>query len=121
MAVGFGNIPTGQTYYMVPGYVGLNQNFEALSAFSGTILSLYAKTAVAPGIGNTYVFTVYVGPPISMIATDITCTIAGSATTCSDISHTASISAGQAWSLQIVTSASAAGTLQSTASVGTRY
>jgi hypothetical protein len=118
----FATVPANVTYYTPPGGLGVNQNTAALSSFAGTFSNLYIRTADSPGTGNTYVFTLYVGAPVSMSATSVTCTISGaSATTCNDATHTAAITAGQAWAIQVVTSTSATATAQSMASIGITY
>jgi hypothetical protein len=81
-----------------------------LAPFSGTLKNLYFSVVVAPGAGNTDTLTVYVGTFGSLTATGITCTISNTATACNDTTHTAAITAGQAFSVQIVTSATATAT-----------
>lgn len=119
----FGSIAANLTDYTgvgAPG--GTNQNSETIVSFSGSLSALYVKTGGAAGAGQSYTFTLYAGTPGGMTATSITCVISGaSATTCSDLSHTAPIAAGQAFALQVVTSASAAATGVSTASIGAHF
>ena len=56
-------------------------------------------TAVAPGTGQTFTATLFVGPPLTLTATAVTCVIADTATTCSDTTQfDALITPGQyAW------------------------
>lgn len=74
---------------------------------AGTVTDLYVRASSAPGSGQSFAATAYVGGS----ASDITATISGgSATTASDTTHTASVSAGELVSVQLVASS---GTAQS--------
>jgi hypothetical protein len=104
----FGGVPANTTYYTAPNAVaGINQNNESISSVSGVFSNLYVHVAAAPGTGNTDTFTLYIGNPTQMTATSVTCTISGSANSCSDTTDSALITAGQAWAVQVVTSANA--------------
>lgn len=116
----FTNIPSNSTYYITPGGAGVNQNYQSLIMASGTISNLSVHVAAAPGSGQTDTFTVYVGTRNSMTSTPITCTISNTDTSCSDLTNSASITSSQAWAIQVVTSASATNTAQSSAGVAFR-
>ena len=99
------------TQYGMTGSVNTSQAASAIATFNGTLKNLYVYTANAPASGQTFTFTIYVGTPGSMTATGITCQITSAATNpCSNLTNSASITAGQAWSLQIVTSATSGAT-----------
>lgn len=99
-------------------YMGICCNFNGSAlenvpvALSGSFKNLYVVVANAPGVGQTYTFTLYTGTgqgTAGLAASTLTCQISGgSATTCNDTTHTVSISAGQVWILQVVSSAGAA-------------
>lgn len=104
------SVATNTTSFIVPGGNGANQNFSAFAPRTGTFKNMYFKTANAPGAGQTFIFTLFV----NTTATSVTCTISGTTTpgTCSDLADTAAITAGQPWTIQIITSASSAATAQ---------
>jgi hypothetical protein len=77
--------------------------FAELMPMSGTLSNLYVKLSAAPGTGNSVQVTVYVNSS----STAITTTISNTNTTGNDLTHSASISAGQACDIQLVASASA--------------
>ena len=107
------SVPQNTTDYGMTGVINITQATSAIATFSGTLKNLYVYTANAPASGQTFTFTIYVGTPGSMTATGITCQITSAATNpCSDLTHSASITAGQSWSLQIVTSATSGATGQ---------
>ena len=106
-------IAANVTDYDVPGGLSANQNVGALSPRNGVLSNFYARVAVAPGAGQTVTYTLYVGTPAAMSATSVTCQISGaSSTICNDTTHSATITAGQAWAVQVVTSSSASSTGQ---------
>lgn len=75
---------------------------------SGLFSGLSINATNAPGAGHTYTFTLTI-----VGATPITCTISGaSQTSCVDNTHTAYITAGQGYELQIVADAAAAAAAQ---------
>lgn len=75
--------------------------------FGGTMSNLYVQLAVAPGAGTSRTFTV----KIAGSNTSITCTIADTATTCNDLTHSASFNAGD----QIIMDATLSGAVVTTA------
>lgn len=113
------SVPANTSYFTVPGSGGANQNYEAMAPTGGSLSNLQVHVANAPGTGNSDTITLYVGAPTSMTATGITCTVAGASNSCSDTAHTAAIAAGEAWAVQVTTSASAPATGAS--SVGVLY
>ena len=100
--------PKFPTYFLVGPSINTS-SFGALaeqfvsqtSAVSGTFKNLYITipTAAGPGsLGTTSTYTWRVNG----ISTGITCTIIAPALTCSDLTHTAPIVAGQSYDLQTV-------------------
>lgn len=79
---------------------------------AGTYANLNLVATAAPTGVQTLIATVYKCSPAisSCAATAITCTITGSATTCSDTAHSFAYSAGDGIALQVVSSATAATT-----------
>ncbi len=73
--------------------------FQGSSA-AGSYKNLYVEVVTAPGAGTSYAFTVMV----NAAATALTCTISGTATSCSDTTHTGAVTAGQTVSLRSVPS-----------------
>ena len=83
---------------------------QAISPIGGTLKNLTVNVVTAPGVGQTVVATVYVGAFGAPSATALTCSIGGTNTSCVDLTHSAAVSAGNVYSVQIVTSAAAAST-----------
>ena len=79
----------GETFY---------QDVQTLFPTAGTLKKLYVELEAAPGAGNSFIFTVL---DSTATATDVTCTIANTATTCNDVSHTQAILAGERYNLGI--------------------
>lgn len=110
-----GTIAAGATSYLLTG-IGAPQATTVAaptSPLDGTFTRMYLNVQTAPGAAQTYTATLYVGTYGSgtLSATSITCTISGAvATSCNDNAHTAAITAGQAYAIQVVASAGAAGT-----------
>ena len=75
-------------------------------AISGTFKNFGCVAATAPGSGQSVTCTLRVNGS----SASVTCTISNSATSCTDVTHTATISAGQAGDYQIVTSNGASAT-----------
>lgn len=76
-----------------------------LAATALTLKGLTYTTVNTPAAGQTFTVTVLVGPVGSETATLITCQISSPATSCSDLTDTAPIAAGQRWVIRVVTSA----------------
>jgi hypothetical protein len=75
-------------------------------AMGGTFKNLGCVVANAPGTGQSDICSLRVdGGP-----TSVTCTISNSSTSCTDITHTASILAGHSGDYQVVTSSGATAT-----------
>jgi hypothetical protein len=113
----FGSTVAGATAYAAIGGTGANQNIQIPISQGGTISTLYVHVAVAPDAGKSFVLTLYVGAAAAMTATSVTCTVAAGTQDCSDLTHTASITAGQFWAIQIVNGSSSVGTGTSSFSV----
>lgn len=109
------------TLYTAPGGVGTTQNFEGIMALTGTLSNLSVQLATAPGVGQNAVVTLYTGTPKTMTASTVTCTISDANTSCSDLTHSVSVAARDAYSVQIVWSAGAAAPAQSSTSVQAKY
>jgi hypothetical protein len=98
---------SGATDYFVT-YMNIAEvNGQAIGAVPGTFKNLYININVAPSGSQTDIFTLRVNGA----DTAVTCTITGTATSCNDTTHTATITAGQNWSIKVVGSGSAAATL----------
>jgi hypothetical protein len=94
----------GTTYISVGGSTNNSNALETVVqtpvSATGTASTLYARVALAPGSGNSYVFTFRDNGS----DTSLTCTISGaSATSCSDTTDTASVTAGDLVDYSIVT------------------
>jgi hypothetical protein len=80
-------------------YGVLAEQFVAqTSAVSGTFKNLYVTQPLTVAPGGTGIYTWRVNG----VSTGITCTIVAPAVTCSDLTHTAAITAGQSYDLQTV-------------------
>lgn len=91
------------------GQCNVTQTNVSLTAPFGTTLSnLSFNSLVAPGAGNSYTLTIYTGAYGALAASTVTCQIVNTSTSCSDTTHSVTLTAGQSWSLQLVTSVSAA-------------
>lgn len=75
-------------------------NTQYVAVLPGAFLNLQVISA-APATGQTITVAMFVNGSASAV----TCTITGPATTCSDTTHTASITAGQTYTLRAITSA----------------
>ncbi len=93
-------------YYQCSGASSPSSNNYAAVPFSGTFLNFYANLNAAPGSGNSATFTLYVNGA----ATGLTVTISNASTSGSDLSHSASVTAGQTCEVQVVFSTSATST-----------
>lgn len=99
----------GQTNFFVTLGGSLEGAVQGIETTSRTISNLYISQGPAPGTGNSAVYTLRVNGA----DTAVTCTISNTASTCNDTTHSASITAGQTWSIKSVQSASAASTIPS--------
>jgi hypothetical protein len=86
----------GSTYYSPVqavsnnGATGTEADNQQPCPTTGTIKNLYAKVAVAPGVGNTYIYMLRKNGA----DTTLTCTIAGAATTANDVANSVAVVAG---------------------------
>lgn len=71
---------------------------------TGTFRNMYINVSTAPVGVQTVIATLRVNGS----DTAVTCTITGAATSCSDTSNSAAVTAGQLWSIKVVYSATAA-------------
>lgn len=78
----------------------------ALSGITGTFKKLYVQVGTVPGGSETQTLTLNVNGS----DTSITCTISAAAGSCNDTAHTAAITAGQLYSVKVVSSGGAATT-----------
>ncbi len=69
---------------------------EVTVPVASTLKNLSCSDSAAPGTSNSDAFTVRTASALggTMAATSVTCTISGSATNCSDATHTLSLAAG---------------------------
>lgn len=95
-------VTAGATLYMFPGAVVTGCTTASSAAivpvsFSGTVRNLEVFYATPPGTGQTDTFTLLKCPGLaSCTATTLTCSISGTTapSTCSDLTHIASVSQG---------------------------
>jgi hypothetical protein len=80
---------------------------------AGSISNLQVSVITAPGSGNSWTITVRKAGA----DTAVTCTISGSATTCSDTSHSVSFTEGQLVSIETTPASTPTGTSLMTYSV----
>ena len=97
------------TYYMGYQTSTTENTSNWITPRAGTFRNLYASVNVAPGTGQTFTVTLRVNG--ASPASGPTCTISAAATTCNDLTHTATITAGQPYDLLFVTSTTAAATV----------
>jgi hypothetical protein len=98
-----GNLTANSTQYFSNTISSFESLIRQVVAAGGTFTKFYVSLQAAPGAGQSYTFTLRVNGS----DTDVTCTIADSATSASDLTHTAAITAGQSWSLKSVSSTTA--------------
>lgn len=113
-----GTIAAGTTSAFLYQSVGASSGAGVSGIFplSGTIKNFYAGVTTAPGAGQTFTMTVLVGTLGSPSASALTCTMSNT-TTCNDTTHSVTVTAGQAYSFQIVASGSATSTAGVTAAI----
>ena len=97
------------TYYMGYQTSTTENTSNWITPRAGTFRNLYASVNIAPGTGQTFTVTLRVNG--ASPASGPTCTISAAATTCNDLTHTATITAGQPYDLLFVTSTTAAATV----------
>ncbi len=92
------NSATG--YYAVYGDTATTSITRASTTFptNGTVDKFYVALSGTPGTGTSYDFTVFKNG----VTTGITCQVANTATTCNDPTNTASFSAGDSITIQVV-------------------
>jgi hypothetical protein len=73
---------------------------------SGTFMNFGCVVANAPGSGQSVACTLRV----NRVSESVSCTISNTATSCTDLTHTAAITAGQSGDYQVVTSGGATAT-----------
>jgi hypothetical protein len=98
-AAAFETFPvSGTTMYMVTNSSTVEQEIAHISAVSGTFKNLFVtEFGLAPsGASITYTWR------INGVSTGITCTIVSPAVSCSDLTHSVAIVAGQSYDLQTV-------------------
>lgn len=109
---GGANLAAGSTTYVLPGAsatASIN-DAAAIAPIVGTARNMRVRVQTAPGVGETYIVTLNKGAAGAIAATSLTCTISGTDKTCSDLTNTASLAAGNQWNATIVASGGAAGT-----------
>jgi hypothetical protein len=82
----------------IPGGSAAEQQSSPLSAVSGTFKNLFINEFGIPLSGTSFVYTWR----INGVSTGITCTIVSPAVSCSDLTHSAPILAGQYYDLQVI-------------------
>lgn len=81
-----------------------------LAPVNGTLKNLYIYSTNTPNSGQTFTFTVASGTAGSTATGAITCQITNGNHTCNDTTHTISLTAGQQYNVQLVTSATSGNT-----------
>lgn len=104
------SLAASSTTYCSTSGCNASQAEAALSTATGSITNLYFSVGAAPGGGQTATITLLTGSYGLLIPTSVTCSITGSATSCSDTTHIATITAGQSWAIQVVMSSGAVST-----------
>lgn len=106
---GLGTANTQNVYFSIggnglSGFGGIGNNPVALFPFAVTIKNLYCATAVSPGTGHSWALTLQ-----NPTGTDsaLTCTISDTNTSCSDSTHSVSVSAGAQIQMHSLTSGTA--------------
>jgi hypothetical protein len=103
-------IPQNSTNYFITAANGTENLVYGIAPCDGIFRNLYMVQNTAPGAAQTTTYTLRVNAG----DTSVTCQIAGAAaTSASDLTHFATITAGQSWSIKIVQSATAANTIPS--------
>lgn len=98
------------TDYYVPGTSGGSTNISGLVPRNGTFTNLYVAVVDGPASGQTYTYTLMFGTFGSVSASSsVTCTISSSSTSCNS-TGTQSVTAGEAWSIRLATSATSGST-----------
>ena len=92
------------------GVSSLSGDAGGLAPIALTLKGFVYHSVNAPASGQTFTVTVYVGTFGSETATAITCTVTNPNNSCSDTSDTASMSVGQTWVIQVVTSTTSGST-----------
>jgi hypothetical protein len=101
------NIASGQTRYITPGLIDATESIIYLTwPVAGTVKNLYVYSQGSPGVGQTYTATFR----NNLADTTLTCQIIAGTNSANDTTHQVAVSAGQRWSLKVVSSASAAAT-----------
>jgi hypothetical protein len=104
------SLSAGTTEYCATAGCASSAAIASTVPFTGTTTNLNVAVAAAPGTGHTVIATLYTGVYGSLASTALTCTISGSATSCSDATHQINIVAGTAWAIQLVVSSGATST-----------
>lgn len=107
------------TNYCITSVCGGTTVISGMVPISGSVKNLRVHSNAAPASGQTLTVTFYTGAFGSTTASSLTCVVTGTGQTCSDTSDTPSVTAGNAWSMQLVTSATT-GTLTNI-SIGWEY
>lgn len=104
-AVGYSSsnaLLSGTTYFLAPsGGLAANTteaNVQGIANTTSTLQNFAVKVSAAPGTGNSLTFTFRDAGS----STGVTCTISNAATSCSDVTHTAAITAGDLIDVQMV-------------------
>lgn len=89
------------TFDYNPNNTTTEANAQEIISGSGTMSDLFVELTTAPGVGNTVTITLM----LNGVASALTCTVSGTATTASDTTNTVTVSAGDKISYKWVTSA----------------
>jgi hypothetical protein len=84
-------------------------------AVGGTVSNLYVKSNLAPGLGDTWTFTIFKN---GVADTSVQCTISGAlATTCNDLTGSITFAAGDTISIRALGAGSPVGNAEASWSV----
>ncbi len=103
-----GNVPQATTGYLAPGqvtYANLSSTSGVDTPVASTITGFNVAVVTSPASGQTFTFTLYKNGA----ATTLTCQIANPNKTCAS-SGSISLSVGDIWNIQVVTSATSSST-----------
>ncbi len=106
---------SNSTQYIGQGSIANSEiNYFTLAVTTRKIVDFFVNVTTAPGVGQSFVFTLRVGGSPSAL----TCTIANTATSCSDTVHaTNSIAGNTVADVQVISSAGAATAVMSASAV----
>lgn len=115
ISYGCGSMNQASTEYCMPGSVAFGGTLATQvgvpAPMNGNFKNLYVATSNAPASGQTFTVTLYTGSAGTETSTLLTCQVtSASSKACNDTTDAPPITAGQYWTLQIVTSSTSGST-----------